>query len=60
MPFYKRFYNAFLHAFLHAFLQGLPDDDTMSNNVNKFKHKVKKTFLTSLSEKDQDIYVCYG
>ena len=56
MPFYKRFYN----AFLHAFLQGLADDDTLSNNVNKFKHKVKKTFLTSLSEKDQDIYVYYG
>ena len=27
----------------------LPDDVKMSNNVNAFKHKIKKTFLTLLS-----------
>ena len=25
-----------------------------------FKHKIKKTFLTSLKEKDKDIHVYYG
>ena len=39
---------------------GLPDDVKLSNNVNTFKHKVKKTFLTLLWEKDQDIYIYYG
>ena len=39
---------------------GLPDDAKLSNNVNIVKHKVKKTFLTLLREKDQDIYVYYG
>ena len=39
---------------------GLPDDVKLSNNVNTFKHKVKKTFLTLLRETDQDIYVYYG
>ena len=39
---------------------GLPDDVTLSNNVNLFKHKVKKSFLTILREKDQDIYVYYA
>ena len=36
---------------------GLPDDAKLSSNVNTFKHKVKKTFLTLLREKEQDIYV---
>ena len=35
----------------------LPDDIKLSNSVNTFKHKVKKSFLTLLREKDQDIYV---
>ena len=39
---------------------GLPDDVKMSNNVNAFKHKVKKSFLTLLQETDQDVYVYYG
>ena len=39
---------------------GLPDDVKLSSNVNTFKHKVKKGFLTLLREKDQDIYVYYG
>ena len=39
---------------------GLPDDVKLSNNVNTFKHKVKKTFLTLLRGKYQDIYVYYG
>ena len=39
---------------------GLPDDVKLSNNVNVSKHKVKKTFLTLLREKDQEIYVYYG
>ena len=39
---------------------GLPDDVKLSNNVNTFKHKVKKTFLTLLRETDQDIYVYCG
>ena len=37
----------------------LPDDVKLSNNVNTFKHKVKKDFLILLREKDQDIYVYY-
>ena len=37
-----------------------PDDAKLSNNVNTFKHKVKKRFLTLLREKDQDIYAYYG
>ena len=44
----------------HFIWNGLPDDVKLSNNVNTFKHKVKKTFLTLLREKDQDIYVYYG
>ena len=44
----------------HFIWNGLPDDVKLSNNVNTFKHKVKKTFLTILQEKDQDIYVYYG
>ena len=39
---------------------GLPDDVKLVNNVNTFKHKVKKPFLTLLREKHQDIYVYYG
>ena len=39
---------------------GLPDDVIPSNNVITFKHKVKKTFLSLLRQKDQDIYVSYG
>ena len=35
----------------------LPDDVKLSSNVNTFKHKVKKTFLTLLREKDEDISV---
>ena len=48
-------------AFIGPFIwNGLPDDDEMSNSVNLFKHKVKKTFLTLLTEKDKDTYVYYG
>ena len=39
---------------------GLPDDVKLLNNVNTFKHKVKKTYLILLREKDQDVYVYYG
>ena len=42
------------------YLEWLPDDIKLSNNVNTFKHKVKKDFLILLREKYQDIYVCYG
>ena len=45
-------------SYLGPFIwNGLPDDVKLSNNVNLFKHKVKKTFLTLLREKDKDIYV---
>ena len=48
-------------SYLGPFIwNGLPDDAKLSNNVNIVKHKVKKTFLTLLREKDQDIYVYYG
>ena len=48
-------------SYLGPFIwNGLPDDVKLSNNVNTFKHKVKKTFLTLLREKDQNIYVYYG
>ena len=47
-------------SYLGPFIwNGLPDDVKLSNNVNTFKHKVKKCFLTLLREKDQDISV-YG
>ena len=39
---------------------GLPDDVKLLNNVNTFKHKVKKSFLTLSGENDRDIYVFYG
>ena len=46
--------------YLGSFISnGLPDDVKMSNNVNTFKHKVKKSFLILLREKDQDINVTY-
>ena len=38
----------------------LPDGVKLPNNVNTFKHKVKKTFLILSREKDQDVYVYYG
>ena len=41
------------------YLDGLPDDVRLSNNVNTFKLKVKRT-LTLLREKDKGIYVYYG
>ena len=48
-------------SYLGPFIwNGLPDDVKLSNNVNTFKYKVKKAFLTLLTEKDQDIYVYYG
>ena len=48
-------------SYLGPFIwNGLPDDVKLSNNVNTFKHKVKKTFLTLLRGKYQDIYVYYG
>ena len=37
----------------HFIRNGLPDDVKLSNNVNTFKLKVKKTFLTLLREKDK-------
>ena len=39
---------------------GLPDDVKLSSNENRFKHKVKKGFLTLVREKYQDIYIYYG
>ena len=39
---------------------GLSDDVKLSNNVNTFMHKVKKTFLTLLREKYQHMYIYYG
>ena len=48
-------------SYLGPFIwNGLLDNVKLSNNVNTFKHKVKKTFLTLFREKDQDIYVHYG
>ena len=48
-------------SYLGPFIwNGLPDDVKLTNNVNTFKYKVKKAFLTLLREKDQDIYVYYG
>ena len=48
-------------SYLGPFLWiGLPDDVKLSNNANMVKHKVKKTFLTLVREKDQDVYVYYG
>ena len=47
-------------VFRAFYLNGLPHDVKLSNNENTFKHKVKKTFLTLLREKDQGIYVYYG
>ena len=45
-------------SYLGPFIwNGLPDDIKLSNNVNTFKHKVKKGFLILLREKEQDIYV---
>ena len=41
-------------------LEWLTRDVKLSNNVNTFKHMVKKTFLALVREKDQDIYVYYG
>ena len=46
-------------GFRAFFWNGLPDDVKLSNNVNTFKQKLKKT-LTLLKGKDQDIYVYYG
>ena len=40
-------------SYLGPFIwNGLPDDAKQSNNVNMFKLKVKKSFLTLLREKD--------
>ena len=48
-------------SYLGLFIwNGLPDDIKLSNNVNMFKHKVKKGFLTLLREKDQGIFVYYA
>ena len=45
-------------SYLGSFIwNGLPDDVKLSNNMNTFKHGVKKSFLTLWREKDQDIYV---
>ena len=47
--------------YLEVFIwNGLPDDIKLSNNVNTFKYKVKRSFLTLLREKDQDIYILWG
>ena len=47
-------------SYLGLFIwNGLPDDATLSNNVNTFMHKVKKRFLTLVRENNQDIYVYY-
>ena len=48
-------------SYLRPFIwNGVPDDVKLSNNMNTFKHKVKKSFLTLLREKDQDIRIYYG
>ena len=45
-------------SYLGPFIwNSLPNDVKLSNNVNTFKHRVNKIFLTLLREKDQDIYV---
>ena len=45
-------------SYLEPFIwNGLSDDAKMPNDVNTFKHKVKKNFLTLLREKDEEIYV---
>ena len=47
-------------SYLGPFIwNGFPDDVKLSNNMNTFKHKVKKNLLALLREKDQDIYVYY-
>lgn len=38
----------------------LPDDIKLSGDVNRFKHKVTKSFLALLRGKDQDIYLYQG
>ena len=38
----------------------LPDDAKLSNNVNVLKLNLKKSVLTLLREKDQDIYIYQG
>ena len=50
-------YLSYVGSFI---LNSWPDDVKLSNNVSTFKHKVKKSFLTLLREKDQHIYVYYG
>ena len=48
-------------SYLEPFIwNGLADDIKLSDDINTFKHKVKRTFLTLLREKDQDVYVYYG
>ena len=45
-------------SYLEPFIwNGLSDDAKMPNDVNTFKHKVKKNFLTLLREKDEETYV---
>ena len=45
-------------SYLGSFIwNGLSDDAKLSNNVNKFKHKVKKSFLVLLREK-KSRYLC--
>ena len=44
-------------SYLGSFIwNGLADDIKLSDDINTFKHKVKRTFLTLLREKDQDVY----
>ena len=44
-------------SYLGPFIwNNLPDDVKLSKNVNTFKQNLKKSFLTLLSKKDQDIY----
>ena len=49
-------------SYLEPFIwNGFPDDVKLSNNVNTVeKYNVKKSFLTLLRQKNQDIYVYFG
>ena len=47
-------------SYLGPFIwNGLADDVKLSDNINTFKHKAKRTFLTLLREKDQDVLKSY-
>ena len=48
-------------SYLGPFIwNGLPDEVKLSNKMNTFKHKIKKSLLKLLREKHQCVYVYYG